>query len=79
MDNSSPKSDPFKKFWIVTINNWITDASYSGKELKSKHIFPSFREFHFIKKIDELKRFNLRESISNEELCEKLLFVETSK
>lgn len=65
--------DNFKKFWVVSVNNWICDASYNGKELKAKHPVPSFREFHFIKSLEDLRGFSLREGISNEDLCKSLL------
>ena len=63
----------FKKFWVVSVNNFICDAAYNGKELKAKHRYPSFREFHLIKNPEALRFFSPRTEISNEELCKKLL------
>lgn len=68
--------DNFKKFWVVTVNNWICDASYSGKDLKAKHVVPSFRKFHFIKKMEDLRGLALHKDVSNEELCKKLLIAD---
>ena len=65
--------DNFKKFWVVTVNNYICDAAYSGKELKEKHRFPSFRQFSFIKSWNDLNYFTVRKEISNRDLCERLL------
>jgi len=65
--------DKFKPFWVVHINNYICDASYSGKELKEKHLYPSFRKFTFIRSIDELKYFSKRNEISNEEIVNQCL------
>lgn len=66
-------TEKFKKFWVVSINNYLCDAAYDGKELKAKHPFPSFRQFHFIKSWDDLKYFTKRDEISNEELVKKAL------
>lgn len=73
MDNLKLPAYPFKKFWVMSVNNWICDASYNGKELKSAHPFPSFRKFYFIRTIEDLRGFSLRDGISNEDLCKKLL------
>lgn len=67
------KTEKFKKFWVVSVNNYLCDASYSGRELKEKHPFPSFRKFHFIRSMDELKYFTKREEMSNEETVKKCL------
>jgi len=66
-------NDKFKPFWVVSVNNYLCDASYSGKELKAKHLTPSFRKFHFIRSMDELKYFTKRDEISNEELVKRCL------
>jgi len=63
----------FKKFWVVSVNNYICDASYSGKELKEKHLFTSFSKFHFIKDENGLNGFSVRSEISNDDLVNKLL------
>ena len=65
--------DSFKNFWVVTVNNWICDASYNVKELKEKHHAPSFRKFHFIKSWNELNYFTPHKGITNRSLCEKAL------
>lgn len=67
------KNQTFKKFWVVSVNNYLCDASYNGKELKLKHSFPSFRKFTFIKSWDELKYFTKRDEITNEELVNNCL------
>lgn len=69
----SEEKEKFKKFWVVSVNNYLCDASYSGKELKEKHPFPSFRKFHFIKSWDDLKYFTKRSAITNEELVKRAL------
>jgi hypothetical protein len=66
-------AEKFKKFWVVSVNNYLCDASYSGKELREKHYFPSFRKFHFIKSVDDLKYFTQRQEITNEELVRQAL------
>lgn len=71
MDNLN--SPAFKKFWVVTVNNWITGASYNGKELKAAKLFPTFRKFYFIKTAGDLRYFTPHKHISNEELCKTLL------
>lgn len=65
--------EKFKNFWVKSVNNWTTDASYSGKELKERNPFPSFRRFHFIRSWDELNHFTPHDSISNEELVKQRL------
>jgi len=65
----------FKKFWVVEVNNYLCDASYSGKELKQKHQFPSFRKFHFIRSWDELKYFTERKEISNIDLVKQCISI----
>lgn len=69
------EQEKFKKFWVVSVNNYLCDAAYSGKELKAKHLFPSFRKFHFIKSEDGLRHFNERDSISNEDLVKQCLAI----
>ena len=66
-------TERFKKFWVVSVNNYLCDAAYSGKELKAKHLFPSFRKFYFIRSWDELKHFTKRSEITNEELAKGAL------
>lgn len=68
-----PAPEPFKKFWVVSVNNYLCDASYSGKALKERHFAPSFRKFYFIRSWDELKGFTKRKEISNEDLVKKAL------
>lgn len=63
----------FKKFWVFTINNYICDAGYNGKELKDYHPFPTFRKFYFIKSWEDLKYFTVRSEISNIDLVNKCL------
>ena len=64
----------FKKFWVVSVNNYICDAAYSGKELKEKHKMASFRKFYFIKSWEDLKYFSKREShTDNVELVKQML------
>jgi len=65
--------DKFKKFWVVSVNNYLCDASYSGKELKERHYVPSFRKFTFIRSMDDLKCFSVRKEISNEDLVNERL------
>jgi hypothetical protein len=65
--------DKFKPYWVVSVNNYLCDASYSGKELKAKHLTPSFRQFHFIKNESELQYFYKRDEISNEDLVKQCL------
>jgi len=67
------KTEKFKKFWVVEVNNYLYDAAYDGKALKEKHLFPSFRKFHFIRSWDELKYFTKRKEITNEELVKRAL------
>lgn len=71
------EGEKFKKFWVVSINNCICDASYSVKELKEKHPFPSFRKFYFIKSWDDLIGFHKRKEITNEEIVRRCLARET--
>lgn len=66
-------TEKFKNFWVVEVNRYLCDASYDGKELKEKHIIPSFRKFHFIRSYDELRYFNVRDGISNEDFVKVLL------
>lgn len=63
----------FRKFWVVEVNNYICDAAYSGKELKAKHSFPSFRKFWLIKSEEDLNGFSKREGVTNIELVKNLL------
>jgi hypothetical protein len=70
----SRKNQPeFKKFWVVAVNNYLCDASYSGKELKAKHQFPSFRQFHLIKSAKDLNYYTQRKEITNEEFVKQCL------
>lgn len=64
-------TEKFKKFWVVSINNYLCDAAYNGKELKAKHLFPSFQQFNFIKNWDDLKYFTKRSEITNEDLVKR--------
>jgi hypothetical protein len=65
--------EKFKKFWVCSVNNWLVDASYNGRELKDAHPIPSFRRFYFIKSWDDLKGFTPHKGHSNEELCKNWL------
>lgn len=67
------EGNKFKPYWVMSVNNYLCDASYSGKELKARNLFPSFRKFYFIKDKDGLNGFTAREEISNEKLVEKYL------
>jgi hypothetical protein len=67
------QSVKFKKFWVVSVNNCICDASYDGKGLKADHPIPSFRKFYFIKSWEDLIGFRVRDEISNRDLCESYL------
>ena len=58
----------FKPFWVISVNNWICDAAYSGRELKSRNPLPTFRRFSYIRSMDELKCFTKHDEISNEDL-----------
>jgi len=75
----------FRKFWVVSVNGWLCDASYSGEKLKEKHPAPSFRKFWFIRSMDELAGFNLHKDkvsgkeLSNEELVAKWLLADEGK
>ncbi len=66
-------TEKFKKFWVVSVNNWLCSASYSGKKLKERHPVPSFRKFTFIKSWDDLQYFTKRSEITNEELVKRAL------
>lgn len=57
----------------MSVNNWICDASYSGKDLKARNPFPSFRRFRFIRNWDDLKYFTPHKEISNEDLVRQRL------
>lgn len=73
-DKADNKQDkPFRKFWVMEVNNWICDADYSGKVLKERNPFPSFRKFWFIKCEDDLRGFTKREGKTNRELVDALL------
>jgi len=63
----------FKKFWVMSVNNWICDADYSGKELKARCKMPSFRKFYLIKSEEEIDGFTKREELTNREHINKLL------
>ena len=63
----------FKPFWVVSLNNYLCDAAYSGKELKAKHRFPSFRKFYFIRNQEDLIGFEERSEITNKDLIEQCL------
>jgi hypothetical protein len=65
--------EKFKPYWVVSVNNYICDASYSGKELKAKHPYPTFRKFDFIRVESDLKYFTRRDEISNEDLVKQCL------
>jgi hypothetical protein len=71
--NTQQTEGKFRKFWVKSVNNYITDADYNGKKLKDRNPIPSFREFHFIKSEDDLNYFSKRDGISNAEIVEKLL------
>ena len=40
--------EKFKKFWVKSVNNYLCDADYNGKELKARNPIPSFRKFHLL-------------------------------
>lgn len=63
----------FRKFWVKSVNNYICDAGYNGKELKAKSPTPSFRKYYFIKSWEDLKGFTTRKEISNIDLVKSLL------
>lgn len=60
--------EKFKKFWVKSVNNYLCDADYNGKELKARNPIPSFRKFHYIRSWDDLNYFTKREEYSNFEL-----------
>jgi len=68
--------EDFKKFWVVSVNNYLCDASFNGKVLKEerRHLYPSFRKFRFIRSWDELKYYAERKEISNIDLVKKFLY-----
>lgn len=72
------EKDNFKRFWIVSVNGWLCDAAYSGKFLKSKHLSPSFRSFKYIKEWEDIKYFTERKEISNRQLIEDSLTLNTN-
>jgi hypothetical protein len=65
--------EKFKKYWIVSVNNYLCDAAYNGKLLKEKHRLPSFRKFYYIKSEDDLIGFTERNNISNKQIVEQCL------
>lgn len=65
--------EKFKKFWVKSVNNWITDASYNGKQLKADNPLPTFRKFYFIKSWEDVYWFSKRDGITNIEICKQLL------
>ncbi len=67
------ETEVFKKFWVKSVNNWICDAGYNGKELKDRSPVPSFRKYYFIRSWDDLNGFTKRDEISNIDLCKQLL------
>jgi len=66
-------SEKIKPFWVVSVNNYLCGASYDGKKLKDEHVSPSFRKFTFIRSMDELRYFEKRKEINNEELINTYL------
>lgn len=73
------ETEKFRKFWVVSVNNYLCGASYNGKELKEKHFAPSFRKFYFIRSWDELNHFTKRKEITNEELVKQSLAAKTQQ
>lgn len=73
------KNENFKPFWVVSINNYLCDASFSGKNLKEKHKFPSFRKFYFIRNENGLNGFTERKEITNKDLVNQCLATEYLK
>jgi len=67
------KNGKIKPFWVLSVNNFICDASYDGKELKTNRLVPSFRKYYFIRDIDHLRYFTKRKDITNEEIVYNLL------
>lgn len=68
--DGAEQNTKFKKFWVKSVNNWLCAADYSGKRLKENNPTPSFREFTFIKRWDDLKYFRKHEGHENRELVE---------
>lgn len=71
--------EKFKKFWVMSVNNWLCDADYSGKALKERCFTPTFRKFYFIRSWDELKGFTPHKEISNLDLVKKCLNITDAK
>lgn len=63
-------AEKFKPFWVKSVNNWLCDAGYNGKELKAKSPVPSFRKYYFIRSWEDLNGFTKRDGYTNKELCE---------
>lgn len=70
----SKKNEPeFKKFWVVSVNNYLCDAAYEKKTILERGLYPSFKKFKFIRSAEDLKYFTKRSEITNEELVKKCL------
>lgn len=72
-------TDKFKPFWVKSVNNYLCDAAYSGKELKARSPIPSFRKYYFIKNWEDLTGFTPRKELTNKELVELLLAPRTEE
>lgn len=60
-------------FWVCSVNNWLVDAGFNGKELKTAHPTPSFRKFYFIRTEYDLNGFKKHGNYDNKTLVNKWL------